>query len=149
MVYAPAATTGTTRFGQSAKEYNGPYSRATRSSRCPAVTSGSGFIVARLDEGPQAPGCGAHPRSRCWSQGKSCAPTAPPMCKDGGFQRTPADRSTLRPGHRQVDKGGSTMLISVLQAAGMGFEPTSDLDDHCRFSRPCRFGSGRTIAGGE
>ena len=40
-------------------------------------------------------------------------------------------------------------MMGPSKQRGVGFEPTSDLDDHCRFSRLRRFGSGRAIAGGE
>jgi len=43
----------------------------------------------------------------------------------------------IRPKHNY----GSTIRFTALEAAGVGFEPTSDLDDHCRFSRPAGFGS--------
>ena len=38
----------------------------------------------------------------------------------------------------QVGTFGSTSPILALRAAGVGFEPTSDIDSHCRFSRPAQ-----------
>ena len=54
-------------------------------------------------------------------------------------QRTPADGGGLNraaPEAMKTDRIGSTMRDSALRAAGVGFEPTNDLDGHCRFSRP-------------
>jgi hypothetical protein len=45
--------------------------------------------------------------------------------------------------HSAIDRRGHASGLTIgrtaPEAAGVGFEPTNDLDGHCRFSRPRRF----------
>ena len=57
--------------------------------------------------------------------------------RNGGHGRTSADSAQGRRRGPQPRMGSG---IAAPGAAGVGFEPTSDLDGHCRFSRQHHFG---------
>ena len=55
--------------------------------------------------------------------GPICAPAAPPMCKDSGFQRTPADRPRHKQANGESPKAAPPCQIRLCERRGWDSNP--------------------------